>query len=327
MKIVLQSLLLLLTVFARDAGATLDLGKLASPVLLAGDATHAYRDPAVLYVDGEFHLFFTYNPPPDPDGRVYWYTAVVRSRDLVNWTEPRLLTSKDQARNFSSPGNVVRIKDEWVLCLQTYPLPGLRANDPVRWGDETARIFAMRSPDLMTWSAPELLRVKGDDVAEKDMGRMIDPYLFQDADVPGRWWCFYKQNGASRSWSYDLVKWTYAGHFPAGENACVIRDRDEYVLFHSPRNGVGIKRSKDLEQWRDEGVLTLGQESWPWTQGRLTGAFVLDLRDDPRVGKALMFFHGSTYPESMPEGFWANCSIGIVWSDDLENWTWPGKDR
>jgi hypothetical protein len=93
-----------------------------------------------------------------------------------------------------------------------------------------------------------------------------------------------------------------------------------------PRNGIGFKRSKDLKEWRDIGVMKLGQSDWPWAQGRLTGGFILDLRRDKRVGKALMFFHGSTYPESDKRGGFDNfASLGIAWSNDLTNWTWPGK--
>lgn len=38
------------------------------------------------------------------------------------------------------------------------------------------------------------------------MGRMLDPYLFADKDEPGKYWCFYKQNGVSCSYSRDLRK-------------------------------------------------------------------------------------------------------------------------
>ena len=304
----------------------LDLEALASPVLLRGDEARAYRDPAVVYYDGVFHLFYTYNPPPDPDGRVYWYTAVSTSRDLRQWTEPRLLTPKDQTLNYSSPGNAIRFGGQWVLCLQTYPIPGVRSGDRVRYGDASARVFIMRSRDLVEWSEPELLRVKGQNVPVGEMGRMIDPYLIEDHQEPGKWWCFFKQNGASRAWSRDLKTWTFAGHFPAGENVCLIRDGGQYVLFHSPANGIGVKRSKDLANWRDEGLLTLGQAEWDWARnGRLTAGFVLDLRHDPRVGKALMFFHASSLPEDRG-GFWQRCSIGLAWSDDLKHWSWPKTD-
>lgn len=129
------------------------------------------------------------------------------------------------------------------------------------------------------------------------------------------------------SWSYDLKTWTYSGRTDSGENVCVLVDRDEYVLIHSPRNGMGIKRSNDLKHWRDVGeVVTLGQQQWAWAENRLTAGFVLDLRDDPRVGKALMFFHGGgPGKEKTQDNVDANCSVGIAWSDDLRTWHWPGR--
>ena len=309
------------TAAAQNSTNPIDFDALTSPVLLVGDDNQAYRDPAVIYHDDLFHMFYTYNPPSEEDGLVYWYVAVSTSRDLRQWSAPRKLTAQDQRMNFSSPGNVVRVGDEWILCVQTYPIPGLRRGGPTRFGDSTARLYIMRSPDLQHWSEPELLRVKGEDVKVEDMGRMIDPFLLRGPD--DRWWCFYKQHGASRSWSNNLRQWTYDGRFPCGENVCIVRDQDEYVLFHSPSNGVGVKRSRDLHEWREVDLLRLGQPEWPWAQGRLTAGFVLDLRHDPQVGKALMFFHASRYPEAKG-GFYANASIGLAWSDDLRTWDWAG---
>jgi hypothetical protein len=156
------------------------------------------------------------------------------------------------------------------------------------------------------------------------MGRMIDPYLVQDKDESGKWWCFYKQRGVSMSTSYDLETWTYFGRADAGENVCVLVEGDEYLLFHAPRNGVGLKRSSDLVRWRDDGVMTLGQAGWPWAQGRLTAAHVLDLRAEPAVGKYVIFFHGSS-PEGVREReTHGRSSLGLAWSEDLVHWEWPG---
>jgi len=297
------------------------LSAISSPIVFRGDATTAYRDPTAIYHDGWFRLFFTL-VKIEPDQRPFSCTAWSKSRDLIHWSEPVIFTPRDQHLNFGSPGNIVRYGDQWVLCLQTYPRP-----HGEMYGNATARVWTMRSQDLETWGPAELLRVKGPDVPVEQMGRMIDAFLLEDKDQPGKWWCFYKQAGVSRSWSHDLQTWTYAGRTSAGENACVLVDRDEYVLFHSPGNGIGVKRSRDLKQWRDEGLLTLGQKVWPWAQGRLTAGFVLDLRDDPAVGQALMFFHGSDFPEGDPRGGFDNfASLGVAWSDDLKSWTWPGKD-
>lgn len=311
--------LVMLAGLGSTGAAAVDLAALGSPVLFAGDAETAYRDPAALYHDGVFHLYFTL-VRHDADGP-WLCVAESRSTDLQTWSEPRALTRQDRRLNFSSPGNVVRDGESWVLCLQTYPRP-----DGERYGNADARLYTMRSRDLESWDEPELLRVKGPDVPVAEMGRMIDPFLLADRDTPGKWWCFYKQHGVSRSWSDDLRTWTYAGRAEAGENACVVLDRGEYVLFHSPANGIGVKRSADLSHWRDEGVLTLGQADWPWAAGRLTAGFVLDLRGDPRVGQALLFYHGSAYPEEDPRGGFDNhASVGLAWSGDLVHWRWPGR--
>jgi hypothetical protein len=294
------------------------LSSLRSPVLFRGNAITAYRDPTAIYHDGWFRLFFTL-VRIEPDQRPFSYLAASKSRDLRHWTEPVVLTPRDQSLNYGSPGNIVRFRDQWVLCLQTYPRP-----KGERYGNESARLWIMTSQDLETWSEPQLLRVKGPDVPREKMGRMIDPFLLEDRDEPGKWWCFFKQEGVSLSYSRDLQDWTHVGNFRGGENACVIVDHGEYVLFHSPVNGIGIKRSKDLTHWRDDGLLTLGQAEWPWARGRLTAGFVLDLRTDPVMHKALMFFHGSDYPESDPRGGFDNfASVGIAWSDDLRVWSWP----
>jgi hypothetical protein len=301
---------------AEDFGAML--ARLPSPVLFRGDARTAYRDPAAIYHHGWLYLYFTLMVT-ESDGRVYSYVAWSRSKDLRLWSVPQKITPRDQRLDYGSPGDLLRVKGEWILCLQTYPRP-----HGEKYGNGDARIWTMKSNDLRVWQEPELIRVKGPTVAVAAMGRMIDPFLLADKDQKKKWWCFYKQNGISLSSSENLEDWVPFGHTDAGENPCVIVDHDEYVLFHSPPNGIGVKRSSDLREWRDEGLLLLGQAEWAWAQGRLTAGFVLDMRKDARVGKALLFFHGSDYAEADPRGgFDTYASIGIAWSDDLQHWEWP----
>jgi hypothetical protein len=41
---------------------------------------------------------------------------------------------------------------------------------------------------------------------------------------------------------------------------------------------------------------------------------------------AILFFHGSEYPETNPRGGFDNyASIALAWSSDLKEWFWPGK--
>lgn len=306
--------------WAADRPETIDFNAIASPIIRRGDFETAYRDPAAHYHDGVFRVFHTLHRR-EADGHYYVYTAVTESRDLVHWSEPTILTPRDRRLNYASPGNVVRVGDKWILCLQTYPTP----NDEI-FGTGDARIWTMESSDLERWSEPKLIRVKGPETPVQEMGRMIDPYLVRDKDRPGRWWCFYKQRGVSMSYSDDQMQtWTYHGRTDCGENVCVLVENDEYLIFHSPRNGVGIKTSKDLTEFRDVRLLTLGQKNWPWAQGRLTAGHVLDLRRDPHVGRYLMFFHGSSVEGLRRHGAHGAASLAMAWSDDLVEWNWGGK--
>lgn len=294
--------------------------KLDSPILFRGDDKCAYRDPAAVYADGWFHLFFTL-VETEEDGRVFMYLAKSKSRDLVNWEKPRKLTPRDQKLNYSSPGNVVWFKNRWVICFQTY----CRENGE-KYGNENSRLFVMETQDLEDFSQPRLLKVKGE-CAVADMGRMIDPYLLQDVEEPGKWWCFFKQNGVSMSYSYDLENWTFVGNAKAGENVCVIHKDDAYYMFHSPHNGIGILKSDDCIRWSEWGeLITLGQKEWPWARGRITAGFVMEVTNICAKEKMwLMFFHGSG-PEDEKTMFDQFASIGIAWSSDLKHWNWPGNE-
>jgi len=296
-----------------------DLTKIPSPQILPGNENTYYRDPTAIYHDGVFRLFFTVAQLRDNKKYMVSFLGTTTSQDLVSWTPVKLLTPEDPALNYSSPGNIIRYKGEWIICFQSYPIPSLKGF----FGDRTARLFIMRSKDLENWSEPELLKVKGPDVPRGRMGRMIDPYLIEDKDEPGKWWCFYKQNGASMSYSYDLKTWKYFGRANAGENVCVLRLKDHYYMFHSPGlDGMGLMRSRDMKNWEPvvKENIKLGYKVWPWARIRLTAGFVLDLKEDPRLGKYLMFYNG--IESHGPDGI---CSLGIAWSDDLINWSWPKK--
>ncbi|SDL35301.1 glycoside hydrolase family protein [Kriegella aquimaris] len=318
-------LLILLLLSSKQTNAQNSLlSDLRSPIIFKGNDSIAYRDPAILFHEDIFHLFYTLVKAEN--GLIYSYTASSKSKDLKHWSPAKIITAKNQNLNFCSPGNIIRFKDEWILSLQTYPRPGLGEKDKTRYGSADARVFIMRSKDLENWSAPELIKVKGADVKEADMGRMIDPYIVEDKDEKGKWWCFYKQNGVSMSYTYDFENWTYCCHSESGENVTVLTENDEYLLFHSPHNGIGIKRSTNLEQWEDWGdLIVLGQQHWDWAKGRITAGTVINLTENAKFGKYLMFFHGSG-PRTEQEGdFDKNASLGIAWSDDLLHWNWPGK--
>ncbi|MCK5104095.1 MAG: hypothetical protein KAR17_14820, partial [Cyclobacteriaceae bacterium] len=192
MRILLLALIIGLTsTFSTSKAQEFDFNKIKSPIIFKGDYKFAYRDPAVVYHNDKFHLFFTLVERASDTG-MYLFVAYSNSDDLVHWSFPRKITPKDRNLNYSSPGNIVKFNNEWIMCLQTYPTPNNET-----WGNATSRIWIMRSKDLVDWSEPEILMVKGDEIPVSEMGRMIDPYLLEDGNEPGKWWCYYKQNGVS----------------------------------------------------------------------------------------------------------------------------------
>ena len=316
-----------------------DLQALPGPVLLAGGARTAYRDPLLHYHAGRFRLFCSV-VEARPEGRDRFHVAVTESRDLRGWSPLRAVTDLADARNFCGPGGIVRHGGRWVLCVSSYPRPN----------GHDARCWTMASADLETWQEPRPLLLKGPEVPLRDTGRALDPYLFRDKDDPQRWWCCYKHGGVllgrahglgfggtpippdslllqsmHLSFSRDLEHWTPYAQTDAEENYCVLADpaEDEYVLIHSPANGIGIKRSGDLVHWYDDCLYTLGQRQWPWAQGRITAGQVLDLRREPQVGRFLLVFHGATRRGRRERAHHGEASIGIAWSDDLTRWHWP----
>lgn len=296
--------------------------------LFVGDGVVAYRDPAASFNGKGIDLWMTKVETDMKTGLIYSYIVECGTRDFFRGMDLNPVTPRDQRLNFSSPGNAVRVGNELLLCCCSYPREGYRQGDPIRWGDDNARCYLLRK-DLTkkgkacVWSEPELMKLKGNEVPLAEMGRMIDPYLIEDPKTPGKWWCFFKQGGISRSWTTDFKTWHYAGKMKGGENVCILRKDDgKYLMFHSPKDGIGLKESDDLENWTDLGMAKIaGRENWPWARGRLTAACVVDLRKMNGIGKYVMFFHGSgPGPETEQKYFDANASIAMVFSDDLIHW-------
>lgn len=283
--------------------------ELPSSLLIPGGDRIAFRDPAVLYHDGLFHLWMTMVETEDDDG-VYMYLAHTSSADLRSWSPPEKLTARDRRRNHSSPGNVVRFDGRWRICFQSY----CRENGE-KYGNANSRIFFSDSDDLVRWTEPEPVLLHGE-LPLSEQGRMIDPYLVYDEDR-ALWFCFFKQNGISYSTSPDMRIWTYGGHMDGGENVSILRTADGWTMIHSPHNGLGVKTSKDLLHWTDTGrLLTFGQNEWEWAKGRLTAGCLLPFDDG-----LLMFFHGSG-PQDESVDFDVHAGIGAAWSKDGENWQW-----
>ncbi len=264
---------------------------------------YSYRDPAAFIENGEIYLFFTL-VENTPEGQ-YFYVATSQSTDFVNWSKPKILTEKDNLRNYSSPGNVIKYNGEYYLCIQTYP-----REDGQIYGNESSRIFTMKSKDLINWEKPVLLKVKGN-IPEKDMGRMIDPYILPDKN---KFICFFKQNGVSFSTSEDLINWEFQGNTECGENVCVIKENDCYYIFNSPENGINIMSTRDFKCFKNIKTLYLNQQEKPWAKNRITAGCVVEPKGiSPH--KYAMFYHGDN-----EDDYLFGSSLAVTFSDSLTEW-------
>ena len=181
-----------------------------------------------------------------------------------------------------------------------------------RWyANDDARLYTIRTKDFITFSQAELLNPKGD-IPPNKIGRMIDPFIV----CHNGYKLFFKQNGRiAMSESRDFKNWKYIGEAEGGENACVIRQGDEFILVHSPENGIGFKRSADMKKWEDMHIVTLGQDKWEWAKGRITAGFIMEAPEDFRY-KYILFFHGSRdiFPETH-----GNATLAMAFTNDFKN--------
>lgn len=265
---------------------------------------YSYRDPAAYIFNGEIYLF--YSLVINENDNQYFCVAMSKSKDFECWTAPEVLTENDIGKNYSSPGNVVKHGGEYYLCLQTYPRP-----NGEKYGNESSRIFTMKTADFKSWSNPKLIKVKGN-VPEKEMGRMIDPYILKDN---GKFICFFKQNGVSFSESKDLKNWEFKGYTNCGENVCVIKENDEYIIFNSPQNGINLLSTKDFKDFHSIGTTYLNQNTKPWAKDRITAGFVLDISEMNMKYKYAMFYHGD-----MEENYIFGASLAVIFSNNLKDW-------
>lgn len=292
-----------------------DLSAVKNPVF-DREPLWAARDPALAYDGGIWRCF--HSAFGLVDGRMRGHVDVCQSRDLARWEGFARLTTSPLG--FSSPGNILKMGEEWVMCVQSYPI-----HEGQLYGGNDSRLWLMRSRDLVRWGEPEMIKPDGCTARWAPSPRQIDPYLVEH---DGRMHCFYKANGALGVLvSTDMSHWEEAApdapvlsrdDTPDGatvENPCVIRSDGAFVMFFAPcraGRGIGIARSYDLLHWTD--VRYLDFPALPWADGGPTAPFVMDARE--QTGRYVMAFHGDRRDHM-------GAALGIAFSDDLERWEAP----
>ena len=84
-------------------------------VIFKQSKKYSYRDPSAYIESGIIYLFFTL--VENTTEKQYFYVAMSRSKDFIHWTAPRIITEKDNLKNYSSPGNVIKYEGDYYLSL------------------------------------------------------------------------------------------------------------------------------------------------------------------------------------------------------------------
>ena len=248
------------------------------------------RDPAVFLHEGTAYVFFTHY-----DFRQRrWHVGLSETRDFREFSPIRLVSPE----GYASPGNVLRVGDEFVLCYQQY------RNFP-------HTLCLARSRNLRDWSAPEVIFNTGPENRWNADGRVIDPYLVQ---WQGRYYCYYVgsdrwgkpsgHNFIGVAGSDDLKHWvdlspevpTIGVDFPweepdGNENNCVLWHEGRWVMLYSAslrRQCIAWATSDDLIHWRKQGLCDV--PVLPGTENRFGAPFVIEGLGEP--GSFHMIYQG-----------------------------------
>ena len=294
-----------------------------NPVLSAPGC--ALRDPAIYYLEGEFHLYFTLVKGLYDD-RQSWFIGHTKTPDFIFYSEISCISPK----GYASPGNVFRYKDRYVICYQSYPRTSV-AKAP---GDE-CRIFFSYSDDLEDWGDPEIISEEGCVSPWATTGswrrRQIDPYVLVENDTC---YLFYKGGYHLGLWaSDDLNSWKdLTSEKPlvergpeswshGAENPCALKVDDTFYLFYDSTgryegkkpNRLHYKTSKDLIDWDPGHAIDLPDgESRVLSYG---APFFIDLRDSH--GLFLAAYHTGGDRTGSDRYL---TDIGIGWSEDFKTW-------
>ncbi len=174
---------------------------------------HWINDPnGLVYLDGEYHLFYQYHPHSDIWGPMHWGHAV--SRDLIRWDElPIALFPDELGAIFSGSAvidraNTAGFGDQAMVAIFTHFASGLQQQS-----------LAFSTDRGRTWT-----KYSGNPVIPTPEGvrDFRDPKVFwyERAGAIGHWVMLLAVGQCI--WIYtspDLKTWDKAGEFGAGEGA------------------------------------------------------------------------------------------------------------
>ena len=185
-----------------------------APVFDGKDKEKAYRptyhfspawgwmnDPnGMVYKDGEWHLFYQYNPYGSFWGNMHWGHAV--SKDLVNWEHLGIAIAPDDLGTIFS-GSAIVDKENTAgfgkdAIVAMYTSDGINQTQSIAYSNDNGRTFT---------------KYPGNPVIVGEVPDFRDPKLFWDAQSK-QWKVILAAGQEVQFWSSDnLKKWTYDSSF------------------------------------------------------------------------------------------------------------------
>jgi fructan beta-fructosidase len=178
---------------------------------------HWTNDPnGLVYFEGEYHLFFQYNPFGDEWGHMSWAHAV--SKDMLHWTELPVALKEENGVMIFTGSAVVDAQNSSGFCLNGKPclVAVYTGYTPAKGSQPSLQTqnIAYSNDRGRTWT-----KYKGNPVLDLHMTDFRDPKVFW-YEPSGRWIMAVSLPNDHKVRFYqsaDLKKWSQLSDFgPAG---------------------------------------------------------------------------------------------------------------
>lgn len=186
------------------------------------------NDPnGLVFHDGNYHLFFQYNPNGSSHGDISWGHAI--SPDLVHWEELPLAISFDAHEQiFSGSAVVDETNSSGLGDGDTAPMVAIYTS--ARSDGIQAQSLAYSQDGGTTWQ-----KYAGNPVLDRGSADFRDPKVFRYSGDAGEFWVMVAVEAAQQQVllhrSEDLTHWTYLSSYgPAGATGGVWECPDFFPL-------------------------------------------------------------------------------------------------
>ena len=261
------------------------------------------NDPnGMVYKDGEYHLYFQYNPYGSKWGNMHWGHAV--SKDLIHWEHLDPAIARDPVGHIFSGSSVVDKKNtagfgkNAIIAIYTNNSVNHDEVQCIAYSNDNGRTFTKYEGNPVLTPFDGLKDFRDPKVFWYEKGKCW--YMIVSADKETR---FYK--------SKNLKKWTYVSAFGKGlgQQPCQYECPD---FFQLPVNG-----DKKMMKW----VMTMNINPGCWFGGSATEYFVGDFDGKkftcPDANEVKWLDWGKDHYATVTFSNTGDRVLGITW---MSNW-------